>query len=225
MHDLKGMFPDDFYGPDGLRLYGSIYDAMGVEAVDLMRRMHGRPKAGVKVYRAIPYEPNRVEQIAFIERCKYEWLRREKVPEGAPEAPAGVRYFDHLCDELERLTALPEEPRQARPQIHPGDWVTPIRAYAKEHGEANLNNRFKIISQTVPASSLYTDGDVTEWGYWPEDAWRLAKAAEAGPQDAPGTMLGPGPRSGLRAAAVAQLKVGLSQGKGRGPQPMGKVLR
>lgn len=200
LHDLRGMFPDDLYGPDGLRLYGHNYGEMGAEAVSLIRGLRGRPQAGVKVYRAVPHEPTRDERIAWIVECKRQFQWRYKIPEGAPKPPAGVRYYDHLCNELERLQALPEDSPRERPTIHPGDWVSPVRAYAKEHGEANLNGQFRIISKTVPASTLFTDGDVTEWGYWPEEAWK----ARPGAGDARvGESAGGGP-AGLRAAAGAR---------------------
>jgi len=56
-----------------------------------------------------------------------------------------------------------------RPKINPGDWVTTVRSYAKEHGESNLNNDFKIIKKTVYARDLYTEGNsLEEWGYYPQ---------------------------------------------------------
>lgn len=52
--------------------------------------------------------------------------------------------------------------------IRKGDWVTINKAYAKEHGEANLNNDYHIAAKRVPASHIYTNGDsVHEWGYHP----------------------------------------------------------
>jgi len=64
-------------------------------------------------------------------------------------------------------------------KIIPGDWVTPIRAYAKEHGEANISGDFKIIKQLVYARDIFTSGDSwLEWGYHPQDfAPELPKGA------------------------------------------------
>ena len=51
-------------------------------------------------------------------------------------------------------------------KINNGDWVTTSKLYAKQHGEANLNNNYKIVTKTVKASQLYTDGNsIFEWGY------------------------------------------------------------
>lgn len=53
--------------------------------------------------------------------------------------------------------------------INPGDWVTPVRSYAKEHGDDNLNGKYKIVKQKVYARDLFTSGDsVLEWGYDPQ---------------------------------------------------------
>jgi hypothetical protein len=55
------------------------------------------------------------------------------------------------------------------PKINAGDWVTTSPSYAKEHGEANLGNKYKILKKTVRADELATNGDsIHEWGYWPK---------------------------------------------------------
>ncbi len=60
-------------------------------------------------------------------------------------------------------------------ELNPGDWVTLSRSYAKEHGEDNLNGKFKIIKQKVHARDLFTAGDsVLEWGYDPQPVDRDA---------------------------------------------------
>lgn len=47
-----------------------------------------------------------------------------------------------------------------------GDWVTPSKAYAKEHGEHRLDGDYRIIEQKVPANELWWDGnDIREWGF------------------------------------------------------------
>jgi hypothetical protein len=58
-----------------------------------------------------------------------------------------------------------------KPKINAGDWVTTSPSYAKEHGEANLGNKYKILKKTVRADELATNGDsIHEWGYWPKTA-------------------------------------------------------
>lgn len=64
-----------------------------------------------------------------------------------------------------------------RAKINPGDWVGTTRAYAKEHGESHLNGPYKIISKTVYARDLFTDGNsIEEWGYVPQPP--VARAQE-----------------------------------------------
>jgi hypothetical protein len=54
-------------------------------------------------------------------------------------------------------------------KINPGDWVTTVRKYAKDHGEANIGSDFKIIKKTVAARDIFTDGNsIAEWGYSPQ---------------------------------------------------------
>lgn len=59
-------------------------------------------------------------------------------------------------------------------EILPGDWVTPVRAYAKEHGESNIRGEFKILKKRVRACELFTDGNsLQEWGYHPQPDRRI----------------------------------------------------
>lgn len=59
-------------------------------------------------------------------------------------------------------------PRNVGEEINPGDWVTPSRTYAMQHGESSLRGDYKILSKTVPASHLYTEGNsLSEFGYNP----------------------------------------------------------
>jgi hypothetical protein len=54
-------------------------------------------------------------------------------------------------------------------KINPGDWVTTVRKYAKDHGEANIGGDYKIIKKTVAARDIFTDGNsIAEWGYSPQ---------------------------------------------------------
>ena len=60
-------------------------------------------------------------------------------------------------------------PKDAKSQWREGDWVTMERSYAVEHGRSALNGDYKIISKTVPAYTLWTEGNsLQEWGYHPE---------------------------------------------------------
>ena len=43
--------------------------------------------------------------------------------------------------------------------FHHGDWVTPNRNYAVEHGEGALGGDYKILATNKPAKTLFTNGD------------------------------------------------------------------
>ena len=53
-------------------------------------------------------------------------------------------------------------------KINEGDWVTPSREYAKEHGRSNLNSKYRVISKRVKAGHLFNDANsINEWGFHP----------------------------------------------------------
>ncbi len=59
-------------------------------------------------------------------------------------------------------------PRDVK-SIAPGDWVTHVRGYAKDHLDARLKGKGKIIKARARAGSLFTDGNShLEWGWWPD---------------------------------------------------------
>ena len=56
-----------------------------------------------------------------------------------------------------------------RPKITPGDWVAITPAYAREHGRSHLQGAFKVLTKTVYARDIYTEGNsLDEWGYDPQ---------------------------------------------------------
>lgn len=93
------------------------------------------------------------------------------------------RYYGHGADSAQdanlvrRLQALRNRPdadvpiyravpKNAPEGINHGDWVTPDRQYAKDHGESVLQGDYKILYDRAPAKSLFTDGNsIYEFGY------------------------------------------------------------
>ena len=60
-------------------------------------------------------------------------------------------------------------------QVNVGDWVTIDRQYAEQHGQSNLNNDYEILTNTVNADEIYTDGNsLFEWSYYPRVQKHLA---------------------------------------------------
>jgi hypothetical protein len=67
------------------------------------------------------------------------------------------------------ITVYRSVEKDASGKIMPGDWVTTVRKYAKDHGEANINGDYKIVKKTVYARDIFTDGNsIAEWGYSPQ---------------------------------------------------------
>ena len=167
MHNLKGTYPDDIYTMDAVRNYGDghPYDN---SAIAIIQSARNKPNKGIKIYRAVPKVLSVEEKIADIIEQKKYILKHGKVPSNVKNWKDSSDYFDFLCAELEKLKALPPEPQKKKVTLNKGDWVTLSREYAKEHGQANLKGLYQIISKTVKAKDLYTDGNsIHEWGYGP----------------------------------------------------------
>jgi len=164
MHDLKGIYPDDIYSADAVRLYstGESYDGSAIAEIKSAR---GRPNKAVKVYRVIPEILSSEEQI-----LRYEKYKRyiQKTGKNPPEADTNGKnpYYEWLNDEIEKLQKVPNIPQKR--SINKGDWVTIVRQYAVDHGKSALNGKYKIVTKTVKAKDLYTNGNsIHEWGYDP----------------------------------------------------------
>jgi hypothetical protein len=109
---LGGAYPDDVYGPQGGRLYGSGDDKFDARAYSVILAFRNKPNGFIAVYRAVP--------------------------------------------------------KNATGGIQAGDWVTPLREYAKEHGENELK-QYKILRKLVRPRDLFTNGNSwCEWGYDPQ---------------------------------------------------------
>ena len=71
-----------------------------------------------------------------------------------------------MIDSLQSRIDAGEKDKTGIEKINSGDWVTIYRPYAKEHGLSSLRGKYKILSMTVPAKNLFTDGNsIYEWGY------------------------------------------------------------
>lgn len=77
-------------------------------------------------------------------------------------------------DILKRIKGKPDDtvtiyrayPKGTGGTITNGDWVTIVRDYAVEHGEANLGGDYQIVSKDVKASEVFTNADsLLEQGY------------------------------------------------------------
>jgi ribosomal protein S18 acetylase RimI-like enzyme len=184
-HDLTGnsVYPDDIYSINGLRYYGTGSD-LDAEAYSTLASLRGRPNRSVTIYRAVPHQESEAEELGRLESETARYQARRVMPKGM----GGRSGFEGESAWYEQAATRRDELREKaeagtiekgkRLTINPGDWVTISRKYAQEHGEANLNGKFKIVSKTVRAKDIYTAGDsFLEWGYDPQ--------AEAGTAAAP----------------------------------------
>lgn len=166
MHNLTGIYPDDFYSLNAVRLYssGEPYDA---ETIHLIQTVKNKPKMAIKVYRAVPLIQSTEEQIAELEDQKRQIMKRGKIPSGVKTSLSPSGYYNQISDKIDTLKNSPTVPAP-RMSINPGDWVAVNKKYAVEHGKSNLNGRYRIVTKTVPARTLFTDGNsIQEWGYDP----------------------------------------------------------
>jgi hypothetical protein len=163
MHSITNTYPEDIYSPQAAQYYGHGVKYDG-ESIAPIHQARGNPNAKVKIYRAVPYTPTKDEQLSAVEEAKSNYLKRQRVPAG--ENPNG--YYDRLHEESERLKTLPPEPVRPKISINQGDWVTPSLSYAHDHGKSALKGQYKIVTKTVPAKHVFTDGNsIHEWGYDP----------------------------------------------------------
>lgn len=69
-----------------------------------------------------------------------------------------------------KVTIYRSIPEDIDADINPGDWVTITKAYAKEHGDARFDGKYKLLEKEVKASDIITDGNsIHEQGYDPKD--------------------------------------------------------
>lgn len=169
MWNLSGTYPDDIYGSDGARLYGDNRgDSMDYESIAIIQRLRGRPDRQVKIYRAVPRTITPYEKIEKLENDKRYILKTGKIPPDIQGFSNSSQYFSVIDDKIAELKKLPPV-EDKKYGINSGDWVTINRKYAVDHGKSNLKNAYRILSKTVRAKDLFTDGNsIHEWGYVPQ---------------------------------------------------------
>ena len=166
LHNLKGIYPDDFHANPKHYADGLSYDH---ESISVMQDAKDRPNKPIKIYRAVPKILNHQEKISDLEKQKAHIQRTGKIPAGVSTQLNRSQYYDKIHDEHASLVANPPTSEPDKLKINKGDWVTASRSYAKGHGEDALRGRYRILSKTVPASELYTNGDsIHEYGYHPK---------------------------------------------------------
>lgn len=176
-HDYRGEHSAP--GKDGIPLYdltqnmpSDVYQTLhhyipsGV-AYSVIMASHGRPHLKVKVYRAVPYTLTAEEQILEYQKHKRYILKTGRLPPDADwSGTNSSKYYDFISEQIDKLAQQPPTVNQ-KLALRPGDWVALDRKYAVEHGQSNLRNQYRVLSKTVAAKELFTDGDLAEWGWAP----------------------------------------------------------
>jgi hypothetical protein len=90
-------------------------------------------------------------------------LYGHRIPEDKKAAEIVQKFRNNPEAEVTVYRAVPEG---ASHKVNRGDWVTLTEAYAKIHGDSNLDENYKIIKNKVKAKDIYTNGDsIHEFGY------------------------------------------------------------
>ena len=164
LHDLispdYSVYPEDVYSSDAIKLYGVGDEMLDPMTAALIKRFKGKPNAEITIYRAVPI--SRDKQIERLEKQIARYMSRGKRPAGFDRNMEPHVWRQTVIDEIERLKNLPPDDFR----IRSGDWVTPFRKYAVNHGEGSLRGEYEIIKKRVKAKHIYTAGDSwLEWGY------------------------------------------------------------
>lgn len=174
LHDLTNTYPDDIYSDKGALYYGdsSPFDQ---QSISIIKSARGKPNLAVKIFRAVPdinKETNK--QIKYYYSLIYYVNKFGFPPIASKDKFASELYqklnydknkfVEHLNNEIQQL----ENKIEKKITINPGDWVSINRQYAVDHGQAHVDGNYKILSKTVKAKELFTDGNsIHEWGYDP----------------------------------------------------------
>lgn len=165
--DLADIYPDDIYNLSvAARYYGHGEPAIDNTSVNIISGLRNKPNKTVTIYRAVPHEPTTSEQLVQLNKEMAAYLKRHTVP-ASSTFEKGSDWYDDAYKRKAQLEITPDSDTK-KLLINPGDWVTINRQYAKQHGQDNLNNKFKIVSKKVKAKEIVTDaGSIHEWGYAP----------------------------------------------------------
>lgn len=177
---LEGSYPDNIYTDryNAVKYYtGYLDDEIDSECFNIIWSSHNKPNKLVKIYRAVPNYWNsklnhKIKILREINRYYDKFGFFPMKNEIVHELEEKYKYLSYddmqkqiYMDINNQIDELSKQ-KQKKLKINNGDWVTISRKYAKIHGEDNLKNDYYIISKTVKASQLYTDGNsIYEWGY------------------------------------------------------------
>jgi len=148
--------------------------------INQIQSVKNKPKASIIIYRAVPNLnkdiDKEIKELIYLVNYHFKYkffpVNNDIINELEKEVwdnNPSLKYdemqngvLDELNNKIDELRKQKEKPIK----INNGDWVTTSKMYAIQHGQSHLNNNYKIVTKTVKASQLYTDGNsIFEWGY------------------------------------------------------------
>ena len=117
---------------------------------------------------------NKILGTIFTQNQIIDFLEDEKYKNIEDYDEKQKAILNDIKQQVENLSSTKSKPLK----INPGDWITTVKEYAIEHGKDNLRNRYKILSKTVRASDVYSEGNsLSEYGYSPDDSQPLTESS------------------------------------------------
>lgn len=183
LYDMVGSFGEDIYTSNAVRYFGTgqPYDQ---QAASIIQSVRNKPNALVTIYRAVPdvnFEiKKKIKPLADLLNYELHFgflpIRHKRSKEQnqiidfLEEKYKTIDNYDQqkeaILNDIKKQIEDLSNQKKKLPQINDGDWVTTIRQYAVEHGQGNLNKKYKVIQKTVRAKNIYGNGDsLVEFGY------------------------------------------------------------
>ena len=177
MYDLTNTYPDDIYGYDAARLYAHYGDNRDSEAINIIQSARNKPNKSIKIYRAVPDInidiKSKLKPLYDIIKYYNKWNffpLKNQIVYSLEDKYKDLEYDERkkqVINDIQTQIQTLEIQISKRLTINNGNWVTINRDYAKQHAESNINGQYEIVSKTVSAQNLYTDGNsIFEWGYY-----------------------------------------------------------
>jgi len=181
-HDVSKAFPGIYSMSfsKALREYGTGNDSDPM-ALQIIRNIQDNPDAKVKIYRAV--EKGLQDNIADLKQDRKYIKRNGSVPPWADVPPHSAEEYSAFVDsQIDNLGSVEGATIQA--SINPNEWVTITRQYAVDHGECCVPGGYTILTKTVKAKDLFTEGNsIHEWGYDPGNDTGLRDQSFMPPKD------------------------------------------
>ena len=182
---MNGIYDVDIYSDNAKRLYdtGADYEGYSDQVVlNIIRTVRNKPNKLVKIYRSVPdinYEKNK-EIKKYTDILNFQFKHRffppkntivDKIEEEIRKEieGKGVSYDEFQKLVREKILTIENDLRnelEDKIRINSGVWIALTEEYAKFHALSNIKGKYKILTKTVKASQIFTDGNsIQEYSY------------------------------------------------------------